>query len=92
MNTLVTVGWQEKVEKVVLSKHELVVVGEKVVEADLAVDGCPDDGPPVRSLKVALHDLVKLAVTQNHRPQLQTFGPQQVNSFLIFIRESGEFK
>ena len=72
MNTLVTVGWQEKVEKNVLSKHELVVVGEKVVEADLAVDGRPDDGPPVGSLEVSLHDLVQLAVTQYHGLQLQT--------------------
>ena len=48
------------------------MVGEKVVEADLAVDGRPDDGPPVGSLEVSLHDLVQLAVTQYHGLQLQT--------------------
>ena len=71
-----------------LSEHEFVMVCEKVVETDFAVDRGPDHGPPVGSLEVSLHDLVEFAVTEHHGLQLQTFGPQQVNGLLIFIRES----
>ena len=71
-----------------LSEHEFVMVCEKVVETDFAVDRGPDHGPPVGSLEVSLHDLVEFAVTEHHGLQLETFCPQQINGFLIFIRKS----
>ena len=64
------------------------MVCQKVVEADFAVDRGPDHGPPVGSLEVSLHNLVQFAVTEHHGLQLETFCPQQINGFLIFIRKS----
>ena len=78
-------GW---LRRKILSEHEFMMIREKVVEADFAVDRGPDHGPPVGSLEVALHDLVQFAVTEHHGLQTETFCPQQINGFLIFIRKS----
>ena len=75
----------------ILSEHELMMVCQKVVEADFAVDRGPDHRPPVGSLEVALHDLVKFAVTEHHGLQTETFRPQQINGLLIFIRKSKKY-
>ena len=45
-----------------LPEHELVVVGEEVVERHAAVHRGPDHRPPVRALEVSLHDLVQLKI------------------------------
>ena len=45
-----------------LPEHELVVVGEEVVERHAAVHRGPDHRPPVRALEVTLHDLVQLKI------------------------------
>ena len=71
-----------------LSEHEFMMICEKVVETDFAVDGGPDDGPPVGPLEVSLHDLVEFAVAEHHGLKLQAFRPQQINGLLIFIRKS----
>ena len=78
-------GWLRRKN---LSEHEFMMICEKVVETDFAVDRGPDDGPPVGSLEVPLHDLVEFAVTEHHGLQLETLGPQQINGLLIFIGKS----
>ena len=72
-----------------LSEHEFMMICEKVVETDFAVDRGPDHGPPVGSLEVSLHDLVEFAVTEHHGLQTETFCPQQtVSSFRSEVRSS----
>ena len=45
-----------------LPEHELVVVGEEVVERHAAVHRGSDHRPSVRALEVTLHDLVQLKI------------------------------
>ena len=52
------------------------MVGQEIVKSDFTVDCGSDDRASVCSLEVALHDLVKSPIAQNHRLQLQTFGPE----------------
>ena len=86
-----------------LPEHELVVVGEEVVERHAAVHRGPDHRPPVRALEVPLHDLVQLkiffygrqifllsshlAVTQHHGLELEALGAQEVDGLLVLIGE-----
>ena len=86
-----------------LPEHELVVVGEEVVERHAAVHRGSDHRPSVRALEVTLHDLVQLkiffygrqifllsshlAVTQHHGLELEALGAQQVDGLLVLVGE-----
>ena len=86
-----------------LPEHELVVVGEEVVERHAAVHRGSDHRPSVRALEVTLHDLVQLkiffygrqifllsshlAVTQHHGLELEALGAQEVDGLLVLIGE-----
>ena len=86
-----------------LPEHELVVVGEEVVERHAAVHRGSDHRPSVRALEVTLHDLVQLkiffygrqifllsshlAVTQHHGLELEALGAQEVDGLLVLVGE-----
>ena len=58
------------------------------MERDLAVDGGPDDGPPVRALEVAPHDLVEASVAQHQGLELEAAGAEEVDRLLVLVGEA----
>jgi len=48
-----------------LSEEKFVKVLKAVVDRHPGVHRCPDHGPPIRTFKVALHNLVQFAVAQH---------------------------
>jgi len=79
---------EEQGKVVQLTKEELVKVLEEVVDCDTRIDRGSDHRSSVRSLEVSFHDLVELSVTEDKRLQGQAPRPQQINGFLVLIRES----